>query len=239
MSTSNPNHYVLANCALIRVRLKHWVLAIEDVKEVQPSPMGYIVKAVVLLGEGDRAGVLHTFDLAFHDCELHDIRFLLLLKSILVFESGHQEESIMCVEDLATRTDNADKDDTTYLYTQACPSHDADIRVLGAMYTKEGNYGHAIPLIEHAKNLAPKDMQCPSLCMISLIFGWSFSSPDNVAKQHLCEMLYAEGCTAEVVEILLSIIKTSDEIQGSKATADWITVQLACTSQHPWLRHRA
>ncbi|KAI6015973.1 hypothetical protein EDC04DRAFT_2608614 [Pisolithus marmoratus] len=44
----------------------------DDVKEslhVQPSPMGYIAKAVVLLGDGDGAGALCTFDLAVHDCE--------------------------------------------------------------------------------------------------------------------------------------------------------------------------
>ncbi|KAI6041639.1 quinon protein alcohol dehydrogenase-like superfamily [Pisolithus marmoratus] len=184
----------------------------KDAKEslqVQPSSVGHIMMAMALLSQGDREGALCTFDHSFHNCEPRDIRFLLLLKSILVFESGNQEEVIACVEYLAKRADNDDDEGTTYLYTW----------ILGVMYMKEGNYGRAIPLIERAKDLAPKDEQCPSLKMISLIFGWSFNGLDTVAQQHLCETLYAEECTDEVLEILLNIIKTSDEeILGSKAT---------------------
>lgn len=127
-----------------------------------------------------------------------------------MFQSGNQEEAITRAEYLATR---ANDDDATYLYTQ----------VLGFMYMKNGNYGRAIPLIERARNLAPKNKQCPPLQTISLIFGWSFNRPDIATQQRLCETLYAEGRTTEVVEILLNIVKTSDEeIQVNKATTDWI-----------------
>ncbi|KAI5981889.1 hypothetical protein F5J12DRAFT_261555 [Pisolithus orientalis] len=92
------------------------------------------------------------------------------------------------------------------------------------MYMKNGDYGRAIPLIERARSLAPKDKQCPPLVTISLIFGWSFNEPDIVAQQQLCETLYSEERAAEAVEILLNIIGTSDdEILRSKSTADWIT----------------
>ncbi|KIO01932.1 hypothetical protein M404DRAFT_717979 [Pisolithus tinctorius Marx 270] len=80
---SNPSHYLLANRALIRVRLKYLALAVKDVEEslrVQSSSIGHVAMAVALLGQGDREGALCAFDLAFHDCELHDNRFLLLLK---------------------------------------------------------------------------------------------------------------------------------------------------------------
>ncbi|KAI6144211.1 hypothetical protein BKA82DRAFT_2383267 [Pisolithus tinctorius] len=226
---SNPSHYLLANRALIRVRLKHLALAVKDVEEslrVQSSSIGHVAMAVALLGQGDREGALCAFDLAFHDCELHDNRFLLLLKFILVFESGNQEEAIMRVEYLATRAHKDNDDDATYLYTQ----------VLGVMYMKMGNYGCAIPLIERAKNLAPKRERCPPLVTISLIFGWSFNGLDIVAQQRLCETLYAEGRTAEAVEILLNIIRTSDEeVQGSKETSDWIadfTKKCIATLEH-------
>ncbi|KIN98210.1 hypothetical protein M404DRAFT_31575 [Pisolithus tinctorius Marx 270] len=118
-SASSPSHHVLANRALIRVRLKHLALAIEDTKE--PSPIGHIAMAVALLGQGNREGALHMFDLAFHDCEPHNNRFLLLLKSILVFKSGNQEEAMRWVEDLAMRANNNNDDEDTYLYIQACP----------------------------------------------------------------------------------------------------------------------
>ncbi|KIK15503.1 hypothetical protein PISMIDRAFT_687199 [Pisolithus microcarpus 441] len=58
---------------------------------------------------------------------------------------------------------------------------------------------------------------------ISLIFGWSFDQPDIIVKRRLCETLYHEGRTVEATEILLSIMKTSDEdTQGSKTNADWV-----------------
>ncbi|KAI6041630.1 hypothetical protein EDC04DRAFT_1224335 [Pisolithus marmoratus] len=162
---SSPSHYLLANRALIRVRLNHVLLAIEDAKEslhVRPSPIGYISMAVALLGQGDRESALSTFDLAFHDCEPHDNKFLLLLKSILLFESGDQEDAIARVERLATRADGDKNAAATYLYTQ----------VLGIMYTKKGNYERAIPFIEGAKNLVPTDIQFPPLETISLVGVW-------------------------------------------------------------------
>ncbi|KIO04802.1 hypothetical protein M404DRAFT_540724 [Pisolithus tinctorius Marx 270] len=107
--------------------------------------------AVALLAKGDREDALCTFDRAFHDCEPQDIRFLLLLKSILVFESGNKEEGIARAEYLSTTANGDNDDEATYLYTQ----------VLGAMYLKKGSYGRAIPLIERAKSLAPKDEHCP------------------------------------------------------------------------------
>ncbi|KAI6030212.1 hypothetical protein EDC04DRAFT_104815 [Pisolithus marmoratus] len=217
LRASSPSHYMLANRALVRARLKHVVLAMEDVEaslQVRPSPIGYIAKAVALLGQGDRGGALRTFDFAFHDCEPHNIRFLLLLKSVLVFESGSQEEAIACTEHLATRAKNDNDDEATYLCTQ----------VLGVMYMKKGDYRCMIPLIERAKKLVPKDKQCPSLKTVSLIFGWCFNGLDIIAQQRLCETLHAEERTAEAVEVLLNIVRISDEEnQGEKEIVDWIT----------------
>ncbi|KAI6038673.1 hypothetical protein EDC04DRAFT_1931148 [Pisolithus marmoratus] len=211
-NTSGTRHYVLANRALIRAQLNNVALAIEDAKEsllLQSSPIGYIAMAIALLGRGDRDGALCTFDLAIHDCELHDVRYLLLLKSILVSKSGNHEEAIKRVEHLAARTNNHNDDHSTYLYT-----------VLVVLYMKQGNYRRAIPLIERAKELAPKQKQCPPLQTISLIFGWKFNGLAILAQQGLCETLYAEGCTTEAVKILLNIIRTpEEEIQGIK---DWI-----------------
>ncbi|KIK11753.1 hypothetical protein PISMIDRAFT_690079 [Pisolithus microcarpus 441] len=169
--------------------------------------------AVTLLGQGDREGALGIFDLAFHDCELDDIRLLLLLKLILVFESGNQEGAIKRIELLAARANDDHDNDATYLYAQ----------VLAVMHMKKGDYGRAISLIERVKNLAPKNKQYPPLMTISLIFGWSFDQPDIIVKRRLCESLYREGRTVEAMEIIRNMMKTSDEdAQGSQTNADWI-----------------
>ncbi|KAI6095807.1 hypothetical protein F5141DRAFT_1221421 [Pisolithus sp. B1] len=212
-STSSPNyHYLLASRALVRARLKHVAHAIQDAMEslrVQPSPIGYIAMAVSLLGQGDREGGLCAFDLAFHDCELHDNRLLLLLKSILVFEFGNQAVAITRVEHL-TRASDVNDDDAIYLYTQ----------VLAVVNKKKGNFERAVSLIERAKNVFCR--HCLLIQFSTKIFEWSFDGLDIVAQQHLCVTLYAAGRTAEVLEIL-NIIRTSEEgIQGNKGTADWI-----------------
>ncbi|KAI6156844.1 hypothetical protein BKA82DRAFT_4345875 [Pisolithus tinctorius] len=233
-SASSPSHYMLANRALIRTRLKHLAPAIEDAKEslrIRRSPIGHIAMAVVLLAQGDREGALCTFDFAFHDCELHDHGIILLLKSILMFESGNQEEGVMRVERLATIAGEDNDDIGTYLYTQACASRDAD--VLAVMYTKTRSYRRLISLMELAKSLAPKNKRCPPLATISLIFGWSFNGLDITAQQHLCETLYAEEHTTEATEILLNIIRTSDKERD--AIAGWIsdfTQKCAVTLEH-------
>lgn len=119
-SSLSPSYYTLANRALVRAHLEHAAPALEDAKEsiqAQPSPIGYIAMAIALLGHGDRENALCTFDVAFHDCEPQDIRFLLLLKSILVFESGNQEEAVARVEHLAVRAKKDDDEEATYLYT--------------------------------------------------------------------------------------------------------------------------
>ncbi|KAI6021221.1 WD40-repeat-containing domain protein [Pisolithus marmoratus] len=238
-SALSPKYYLLANRALIRAHLRHVALAVEDAKEslqVQPSPIGYIAMAVALPGQGDRKGTLCTFDLAFHDCEPHDNRLLLLLKSILAFECGDQEEAITRVEHLVMRANSDNDDEATYVYNQARALRHAD--------TKE-NYGRAVPLIERAKNLMPKVKQCPvskTILLVGLlpllpldltpkkIFGWSFNGLDTFAQQRLCETHYIEERTVEAMDILLNIIRTSDEVQESKATADWIT-EAVTTSQ--------
>ncbi|KAI6042813.1 hypothetical protein EDC04DRAFT_2600688 [Pisolithus marmoratus] len=167
---------------------------------IQPSPVGYIAKAVALLVQGDREVNQRS------------------AQSILVFECGNQQEAITRVEHLAMRANDDNDDKATYLYTQA-----RGLSVLGAMYIKEENYGRAVPLIERAINLASKDLKCPSLETISLIFGWSFNGLGIVAQQRLCETLYAEQRTAEALEVLLNMIRASDEeIRGSKEAGDWI-----------------
>ncbi|KAI6015000.1 hypothetical protein F5J12DRAFT_911546 [Pisolithus orientalis] len=214
-SASIPRHYVLANRALIRARLKHLAPAIEDAKEslqVQPSPIGHISMAVALLGQGDREGALWTFDLAFHDCELHGIKFLLLLKSILVFESGNQEKAIMRVEHLAMRAKNDNDDEAAYLYTQARASYDADF------YAYEEGKLWMCNTIDRACEEPSPQGQAVSPTSDDL------SRRSSAVTQRLCESLYAEGRTAEAVDTFLNIISTSDqEIQASKAIADWVT----------------
>ncbi|KAI6041649.1 hypothetical protein EDC04DRAFT_2601577 [Pisolithus marmoratus] len=86
-------------------------------------------------------------------------RLLYLVRAIEKTSLATEAEAITRVEYLATRASNDDDEQAIYLCTQ----------ILGVMHMKKGNYGRGIPLIERAKDVAPKDKQCPSLRTILLV----------------------------------------------------------------------
>ncbi|KAI6037825.1 hypothetical protein EDC04DRAFT_2604489 [Pisolithus marmoratus] len=218
-SAPSPSHYMLANLALIRVRIRHVAPAMEDAKkasllpfyamctltymhlkslQVQPSPIGYIAMAVVLLGQGNREGALCEFDLAFHDCELHNNRLILLLKLILMFESGAQEEAISRIEHLVTRAKGDNDDEATYLYTQGCPW--SYIPEDGTLWTSNTiDRAHREPRLK----------------------GYTMSSSrDDLTRR-----------TAEAAEISLCIGRTiTEKTQMSMETVDWFATLRFCKS---------
>ncbi|KIK14060.1 hypothetical protein PISMIDRAFT_364617 [Pisolithus microcarpus 441] len=141
--------------------------------------------AIALLGEGDRESALCIFDLAFHDCELGDIRFILLLKSILVFESGNQEDAITCVELLTTRANDDNDTDAIYLYMQVRALHNVDlylsplIRSTGpcSYVHEEGELRTCNMLDRRCEEPSPKGQTMPSsndnLAHIWVEFRWT------------------------------------------------------------------
>ncbi|KAI6039931.1 hypothetical protein EDC04DRAFT_3089926 [Pisolithus marmoratus] len=132
---------------------------------------------------------------SFHDCEPRDIRFLLLLKSILVFESGNQEEAIARVGYLAKRQ--------TMTTTKGLPTF-----VPGAC---KGPSSKGRTMSFPKDDLARRYLGGVSMAWTPLLSN-VYVKPSmlkNVQK--------------EALEILLNIIKTSDEeILGSKTTVAWI-----------------
>ena len=99
----------------------------------RPSLIGYISKAVALVGQGEKELAFETFDLCFRDCGADEIRFLLLIKvrsavclsllagrirlpqAILLFVSGKREHAVTRVNDLMAVSD----DSTMYNCLQA------------------------------------------------------------------------------------------------------------------------
>ena len=101
-----PSHtsyhaHTLAYRALVRVRSKHWEMAINDAKEVsssgnlafyvvftivcqsvkvQRSVIGYIAHAITLVGNGEHESALRVFDLVFTECLPSENKFLLLIR---------------------------------------------------------------------------------------------------------------------------------------------------------------
>ena len=101
INSRNQSHHALANRALIRARLRHWDLAIEDAEnvslrllshtpmfnlnhyksiKVHPSVNGYIARSLALIGGGKKADGCRVYDLAFRHCHTIDVNHILLIK---------------------------------------------------------------------------------------------------------------------------------------------------------------
>ena len=96
----SSGHNALASRALVRVRLRKWDAAIADATEVsaallshalsltvikfikvQPlSGIGYIVKSVALVGNGEKHKAYRAYDIAFERFHSTHVSFLLLIK---------------------------------------------------------------------------------------------------------------------------------------------------------------
>ena len=95
----DQSHHALANRALVRARLRHWDLAIEDATNVSlrslphtlilnyyksikiyPSANGYIAQSLALIGGGKKTEGCRVYDLAFRHYHPIDVDLILLLK---------------------------------------------------------------------------------------------------------------------------------------------------------------
>ena len=100
-TTRNQTHRALANRALVRTRLRHWDLAIEDAENVSrrslshtlmfisnfyksikihPSVNAYVAQSLALIGGGKKAEGCRVYDMAFRHYHTIDVDFILLIK---------------------------------------------------------------------------------------------------------------------------------------------------------------
>ena len=100
-NSRNQSHHALANRALVRARLRHWDLAIEDAEKaslgslfhtltlnlnyyksikLRPSINGYIAQSLALIGKGKKTDGCRVYDLAFRHYHTIDVNLILLIK---------------------------------------------------------------------------------------------------------------------------------------------------------------
>ncbi|KAH7905004.1 hypothetical protein BJ138DRAFT_1106342 [Hygrophoropsis aurantiaca] len=93
------DHKAFTNRALVRARELRWDAALEDAQmsiKIQPSVIGYVALSVVLCGQGNGEDALRALDLGFIDSNgyVNPVRFLLLMKSIIIFNNGRCDEGM-------------------------------------------------------------------------------------------------------------------------------------------------
>ncbi|KAF8552779.1 hypothetical protein OG21DRAFT_1511030 [Imleria badia] len=213
-TSSRDMHHVLAHNALVNVHSENWSSADEDAKKsivTQPSPMGYIAKALAQIGKGEHKEGIRIFDLAFANCNPKESNLLLLIKTIVLFVAQKCDSAISRVHDLIAVSRD---DEAMFCYIQ--------VQVLGKMHLMQGDYARAVKSLERGQALA-SSCTGSDLETISLIFGWSFDGLQITAERCLCEELYASGRTEEATDALLKILGTfGDEIRARKMTEGWV-----------------
>ncbi|KAG0708592.1 WD40-repeat-containing domain protein [Suillus ampliporus] len=186
---------------------------------IPPSVMDDIDKSIALSRRGNHEAAMQAIDLGFIDANGNAdmIRFLMLIKSIIIFSTGRQDEGMARVLDLV---------DTR-------PGHDAPMcrTVQAYMYAQQGmgavnenDYDKAITMFANAMTLGPFDPLFSRLQTISLIFEWKFDSLWRLIHQQKCEALRAAGRLNETTELLYDTMhKFDDGTNTDTEFVEWLT----------------
>ncbi|KAF8551251.1 hypothetical protein OG21DRAFT_1512971 [Imleria badia] len=180
----NPRHHALASRAIIRARLQQWDAAVDDAEKsikIQPSTIAHIAKSVALVGKGEKYKAYRACDIAFDHFLPSRVRFVLLIKAVIVFMAGDHDDAISRVDDLIAMV----CDNPTCYVIQAYMYF-----LIGKLRMESRHYEGAIRSLERAQTLMrPHTGQ--GLLMVSLITGWKFDDLGVRIQRHLCEALYA------------------------------------------------
>ncbi|KAG9309663.1 hypothetical protein JVU11DRAFT_10332 [Chiua virens] len=202
---SNPTHDALAICALIRTHLGEWKTALETTEkslQIKPSPIGEIARSIALVGAGEQELALSELDLVFWDCDACDTKFLLVIKSILLFVCNKRKDAISHLRRFVDTCDEKMKD--------------MHLQVLGMMYLKQSDYGNAVQTLGIVKKLFTVEDR-GYLMTLFIIFNWNFENLKVIAWQRACERLYATGSAKEVGDTLLKMVSPLPENEKEPA----------------------
>ncbi|KAF8554548.1 protein prenylyltransferase, partial [Imleria badia] len=187
----NPSHHALASRALVRARLGQWDAAIADANEsikIQPSVIGYIAKSVALVGKTEKHKAYRACDIAFDPFQPSCVRFLLLIKAIIVFMAGEHDDAISRIDDIISMT----YDNSICYVVQAYM-----YLLLGNLRMESRHYEGAIRSFERAQaQMRPHASQ--ALLWVSLITGWKFDDLGITIRQQLSEALYAASRAKQI-----------------------------------------
>ncbi|KAG8221675.1 WD40-repeat-containing domain protein [Butyriboletus roseoflavus] len=215
-SSTHPSHHTFASRALVRARLGHWSVAIDDAEKsinIQPSVVAYIAKSVALVGRGNKREGCQVFDFVFRHCDPIHVDLLLLTKAVVLFMAGERDGAVSRVGALITEAPI----NSTFHVVQAYM-----YLLLGNEHVERSDYQRAIQSFEHARDQMRYYVGLP--IFISLISGWKCDDIGITIQQRLCEALYAAGHTKEGGKSLLTMVNTFDEkVYVSGPITKWVS----------------
>ncbi|KAG9311583.1 hypothetical protein JVU11DRAFT_7792 [Chiua virens] len=176
-SISSHHAYTLAYRSLVRSRMKLYDLAIDDAKksiEVQRSAIGHIAIAIVHAGSGEPDAAMRVYDLVFSEGVPIENNLLLLIKAIVLFECGKQDDAFSRIDDLIDIVDNK----SIYLVARA------QLVLFSRSIPQKKDHGRTLALFVRALEAVPFQ-KSPHLLSISLIFGWKLDGLANAIRQYI------------------------------------------------------
>ncbi|KAF8546332.1 hypothetical protein OG21DRAFT_1502001 [Imleria badia] len=210
----NPSDHAhaLAHRALVRARSKQWEVAIDDAKKstkAQRSVIGYIAHAIAHIGLGDHESAMRVFDLAFG--LPGENQLVLLIKAIILFESGKHDDAILRVGDLIDILE----DQSPYITVRA-----QMFLKLGTVLMRRGDNERATELLNRAQEAIPF-RQSPPLVLISLLFGWDFDRLAPAIQLQLYKAMHTAGHIS-MAKSRSTIVETlGEDALTSDVTAEW------------------
>ncbi|KAG2339547.1 hypothetical protein BDR05DRAFT_991937 [Suillus weaverae] len=231
IDTDINNHTSYANRSLVMARMHHWDHALQDaIKSVtiQPSLTGYISKGIALCGKGKLGDARKELDLAFifTNEDPKTIRFLLLIKAIVIFNADQHEEAILRIRKLADACPNND--------TLACRVVEAYLHVQlginalnGARYDEATDYfTAAVKSSTFSSNL---DIHLIYEDLV-MLFGWNLKSLWQNAHQKLCNALRQGGKLEEALGSFREMMNIIDETTKARCFAWSIAFRQDCSA---------
>ncbi|KAG2364271.1 heterokaryon incompatibility protein-domain-containing protein [Suillus spraguei] len=238
-ANSKTSYIYYANRSFLMAQKSEWDRALDDALmslRIQPSLTGCISKGIALCGQKQMEAAMKAFDLAFifTDGDSKSIRFLLLMKAIVLFNANQHEDAMQRVRELAAACSSAD--------TLACRMVEAYLNVqLGITALNDARHSEAVDYFTVATNTDAFSSK-PAIHSIYedlfVLFGWDIQSLWEIANQKLCDTLLCLGRFQDAIKSYCRMMDTSDEITRA-SSLDWSTgrssIMSSYCNSHPTL----
>jgi tetratricopeptide (TPR) repeat protein len=209
---ADPNNFEsYANRSFAMARRAAWNDALQDATKsvsIEPSFIGYISKGLALCGNQQVQEAMAAFDLAFTftKADPKTTHFLFLIKAIALFNAKPCEETVLPVQELASRP-NADP--------LACRVVEASMQFqLGTIAMDSALYKDASRHFTAAVNAGAffSKLDVDSIYEdFVVLFGWDLKVLWQTANQQRCHALVRAGKIGATLEAYRYMMDTSDE----------------------------
>ncbi|KAG2158177.1 uncharacterized protein EDB93DRAFT_1325352 [Suillus bovinus] len=223
INTNANNHTSYAHRSFVMARRHSWDRALQDATEsisIQPSLIGYISKGIALCGQGRVPDARAAFDVAliYTDQNPQILHFLLLIKSIALFNADQHDEANILLKELVTGCPNAD--------VLGCCVVQAYMRVqLGIKALDRAHHEEAANHFTVVLNSSVLSWSLPIYSMyedLVVLFGWDFKSLRLIAHQKQCQAFFSTGKVHEALELHRSMMDNVHETTKASCL-DWST----------------